>query len=104
MAEMEDVPYSKLCGRTFIATQVHTCWMRELVKEVDEQGRIVLPAAWRKRHLRGRRVLLRARNEVLEILPQEDVDLTAYFDAARKADIKADLADWRTVRRELRKR
>lgn len=78
--------------------------MREIVKEVDSQGRIVLPAAWRKKHLRGRKVLLRAREEVLEIHPQEDVDLSAYFDAAKKVNVKADLADWHAVLRELRKR
>lgn len=77
--------------------------MRAILKEVDEQGRVVLPIAWRREHLRGRTVLLRPRGSVLEILPQEAADLTAYFDSAR-ADVKADLADWHGVRRDLRKR
>ena len=48
-------------------------------------------------------MLVRPRGNVLEIIPQEDVDLTAYFDAA-EVDLKADLSDWHAVRRELRKR
>ncbi|MBI4415665.1 MAG: AbrB/MazE/SpoVT family DNA-binding domain-containing protein [Euryarchaeota archaeon] len=77
--------------------------MRAVLKEVDKQGRIVLPAGWRKRHLRGNKVLVRAKEGVLEIVPHDDVDLTAYFDVA-EADIKADLSDWHGVRRDLRKR
>ena len=77
--------------------------MRPLVKKVDEQGRIVVPASWRREHLRGDRVLLRERGKVLELIPQDEVDLTAYFDVA-EADLKADLSDWHAVRRELRKR
>ncbi len=76
--------------------------MRTVLKEVDKQGRIVLPASWRKR-LKVRKVLLRERGEVLEVVPQGEVDLTAYFDTA-EVDIQADLADWHAVRRELRKR
>jgi len=33
----------------------------------------------------------------------KEVDLMAYFDAA-KVPVKSDLADWRRVRRDLRKR
>ncbi|HEX9341552.1 MAG TPA: AbrB/MazE/SpoVT family DNA-binding domain-containing protein [Thermoplasmata archaeon] len=77
--------------------------MRPVLKKVDRQGRIVLPARWRKKHLKGDKVLLRDRGDALEILPQEKVDLTAYFDAA-EVDLKADLSDWHGVRRELRKR
>ncbi len=77
--------------------------MRAVLKEVDDQGRIVLPAAWRKKHLRGRKVLLRPKGGVLEIVPHKDVDLTAFFDRA-EVEMSADLADWHGVRRELRKR
>jgi len=77
--------------------------MQAVIKDVDEQGRVVLPAQWRKKHLKGRKVLLRSRGNVLEILPQGEVDLTAFFDAA-EVDIKSDLSDWKKVRRELRKR
>ncbi|HTD80812.1 MAG TPA: AbrB/MazE/SpoVT family DNA-binding domain-containing protein [Thermoplasmata archaeon] len=77
--------------------------MRIMLKEVDPQGRIVLPADWRRKHLRGDKVLLRPKGDVLEIVPQDKVDLTAYFDAA-DVDVKSDLSDWHAVRRELRKR
>jgi len=77
--------------------------MQIMLKEVDSQGRIVLPAAWRKKHLRGGKVLLRPKGDVLEVVPRGKVDLTAYFDAA-EADVKSDLADWHGVRKELQKR
>lgn len=75
--------------------------MRAVIKEIDEQGRIVIPAEWRK-GLRSNKVILRKRGEVLEIVPQEKVDLTAFFDRAQ-VDVKANLSDWHAVRRELRK-
>ncbi len=77
--------------------------MRPVPKEVDGQGRIAIRASWRKKHLRGNKVLLRPKGEALEIVSQDEVDLTAYFDAA-EADIRSDLSDWHGVRRELRKR
>jgi len=77
--------------------------MRAVLRKVDRQGRIVLPASWRKKHLRGDGVLLIPREGSLEIRPQDMVDLTAYFDSA-EVDLDADLADWHGVRRGLRKR
>lgn len=77
--------------------------MSVVLKDVDSQGRIVLPASWRKKHLRGGKVLLRPRGSILEVVPQDRVDLTKYFDAA-EADVRADLSDWHAIRRELRKR
>jgi len=77
--------------------------MHAVLKEIDEQGRIVIPAEWRKKWLRGKKVILRSRGEILEILPREKVDLTAFFDRA-EVDTKADLSDWHAVRRELRKK
>ncbi len=77
--------------------------MRPILKEIDEQGRIVIPAEWRKKYMRGKKVLLRNRGEILEILPREKVDLTAFFDRA-EVEVKADWSDWHAVRRELRKK
>ncbi len=77
--------------------------MRAVLKEIDKQGRIVIPAEWRKKWLRGNKVVLRNRGEVLEILPHEKVDLTAFFDRA-EVDTRANLSDWHAVRRDLRKK
>ena len=77
--------------------------MHAIVKEIDDQGRIVIPAVWRKKWLRRNKVILRRRGEILEILPYKEVDLTAFFDRA-EVDTKADLSDWHALRRELRKR
>ncbi len=75
--------------------------MKAVIRSVDRRGRIVLPAEWRKKHRVSRRVLLRTKGDVLQIVPS-DVDLTAFFDRA-VVDVKADLTDWHAVLRELRK-
>jgi len=77
--------------------------MRPVIKEIDKRGRLVIPAEWRKKYLRGTKVILRNRGEVLEILPRERVDLTTFFDRA-EVDTKANLSDWHAVRRELRRK
>jgi len=81
----------------------HAGVMHAILKEIDEQGRIVIPAEWRKNWLRRNKVILRRRGEVLEILPYKEVDLTAFFDRA-EVDTNADLSDWHALGRELRKR
>ena len=81
----------------------HADVVQAILKEIDEQGRIVIPAEWRKKWLRRNKVILRRRGEVLEILPYKEVDLTAFFDRA-EVDIKTDLSDWHALRKELRKR
>src|SRR2546425_11179994 len=63
--------------------------MQAVLKEIDEQGRIEIPAKWRKKWPRGTKVILRDRGEILEIIPQARVDLTAFFDRA-EIDTKAD--------------
>jgi len=77
--------------------------MHAVLKEIDEQGRIVIPAEWRKKWPRGTKVILRDRGEILEIRPQGKVDLTAFFDRA-EVDAKADLSNWHAVRKDLRKK
>jgi len=77
--------------------------MCAVVKKVDDRDRIVIPAEWRKKWPRGTKVILRDRGEFLEILPQERVDLTAFFDRA-EVDAEADLSNWHAVGRNLRKK
>ena len=72
----------------------------EIKNEVDKQGKLVLPKEWRKRYLKSREVVMRLKGAVIEIMPYEKVDLAKYFDSV-EADIKSDLSDWKSVRREL---
>lgn len=72
----------------------------EIKNEVDKQGKLVLPKEWRERYLKSREVVMRFKGAIIEIMPYEKVDLTKYFDLV-EADIKADLSDWKSVKREL---
>lgn len=72
------------------------------IKEVDKQGRIVIPKAWRKKHLKGKKVVLRLKEGAIEIIPYESFDLTEFFDKFA-VDVKSDLVDWHALRKELRK-
>ena len=76
--------------------------MRAVLKKIDDRGRIVIPAEWRKKWQRGTKAILRIRGEFLEILPQEKVNPTAFFDRA-EVDAEADLLNWHAVGRDLRK-
>jgi len=71
------------------------------VKGVDEQGRIILPKAWREKYLKNKKAIVSTKGDTLEIKPYSAVDLTEYFDKM-DVDIKADLSDWHKVRKELR--
>ena len=71
------------------------------IKDVDEQGRIIIPKKWRNKLLKGKKVVMRLKDDSIEITPFRQGDLTRFFDAA-VADIKSDLEDWHAVRKELR--
>jgi len=73
-----------------------------VIKEVDKQGRIVIPKSWREKYLKKPRILMKIRGEVIEIRPEKPSDLTKFFDVM-EVDIKSDLSDWHKVRKELRK-
>ncbi len=72
----------------------------EIKKEVDKEGKLTLPKEWREMYLRGGEVMMRLKGEIIEIVPYEKIDLTKYFDSV-EADIKSDLSDWKSVKREL---
>lgn len=72
------------------------------IKEIDEQGRVVIPKAWRSKHLTSRRVVMKLKEGAIEIVPYGTLDLTRFFDRI-KVDVKSDLGDWHALRRELRK-
>ena len=71
------------------------------VKDVDEQGRIIIPKEWRRKLLKGKKVVMRLKDSSIEITPYPQEDLTKYFDAAL-VDVKSNLEDWHALRRELR--
>ncbi|MCD6508942.1 MAG: AbrB/MazE/SpoVT family DNA-binding domain-containing protein [Thermoprotei archaeon] len=75
--------------------------MKVVIKELDRQGRLVIPKSWRERYARSGKVILRIKEGLIEILPEETFDLTKYFNSI-ELDLKSDLSDWHDVRRELR--
>ena len=72
----------------------------EIIKEVDKQGRLVLPKNWRKKYVKRGKIVLRIEGDKIIIKPYELADLTEFFDKV-EADIKSDLAEWKSVRREV---
>jgi bifunctional DNA-binding transcriptional regulator/antitoxin component of YhaV-PrlF toxin-antitoxin module len=71
------------------------------IKSVDDQGRMLLPKNWRDRYLKGKKVIIVYKGDVVEIRPFKKSDLTKYFDKV-EVDLKSDLSDWHKVRKELR--
>ncbi len=71
------------------------------VKRLDEQGRLIIPKRWRK-VLKGDRVVMRLKESSIEIEPMPP-ELTKFFDSV-DVDVKSDLSDWHSVRRELWRR
>ena len=72
----------------------------ETIKELDKQGRLVLPKDWREKYAKKGKVVLKVKNDTIIIKPYELVDLTEFFDKI-EVDVKSDLSDWKSVRREL---
>jgi AbrB family looped-hinge helix DNA binding protein len=74
--------------------------MEMAIKDIDEQGRIVIPKALRKKYKIREKVIIRSGEGKLELIPLEEKELAKYFDSAT-ADIKADLSHWHKVRTYL---
>jgi bifunctional DNA-binding transcriptional regulator/antitoxin component of YhaV-PrlF toxin-antitoxin module len=70
-----------------------------MVREIDESGRLVIPKEWRKRL--GKKFVLRFEGNQIRMIAIKPVNLTKYFDSI-EVDLKSDLSDWHSVRRELR--
>ena len=75
--------------------------MQVEIKVVDDQGRILLPKDWRNRYLKGKKAIVVSKGDLVEIRPYAKSDLTKYFDKV-EVDLKANLSDWHSVRKELR--
>jgi len=76
--------------------------LRVEIKDVDSQGRVVIPKEWRDKYLKGGKAVLVLKEDLIEIRPLKRVSLTDYFDRV-EVDIKSDLSDWHKVRKELRR-
>jgi bifunctional DNA-binding transcriptional regulator/antitoxin component of YhaV-PrlF toxin-antitoxin module len=72
----------------------------EIIKELDKQGRLVLPKNWRERYAKKGKVILRVEEDAIIIKPYELADLTEFFDKI-EVDVKSDISNWKSVRREL---
>ncbi|MDO9034379.1 MAG: hypothetical protein Q7U51_04165 [Methanoregula sp.] len=69
------------------------------IKQVDAQGRIILPKAWRNR-LKTKNVMIIDEDDRLEILPA-DTDLARFVDAVEVEGKHFD--NYHAMRKELRK-
>ena len=75
--------------------------MQVEIKNVDDQGRILLPKDWRDKHLKGKKAIIVYKGDTVEIKPFTKSDLTKHFDKVQ-VDLKSDLSDWHRVRKELK--
>ena len=70
-------------------------------RRIDSQGRISLPADWRKEHLQQtEEVIILRHGEDLIIKPKKTEQLSTFFDSI-KVDLENDLSDWHAIKREL---
>ena len=77
---------------------------KEVLKQVDEQGRIVIPKKWRDEHLKNSSVvLLQLTDNEIVVKSHEPVDITKYFNSL-EIDIDSDYDNWNDVKRELYKK
>lgn len=72
------------------------------IREMDEQGRVIVPKKWRSTLFKGDKVVLKLKDDSIEIVPLEKFDLTRFFDSVA-VDLKSNLTDWDAVRTELRR-
>ena len=70
-----------------------------MIKRLDNQGRIVIPANWRKKY-GVKRVKIIVRDDMLIIKPFVSKKLSDLFDTL-EMDIKAPLTDWKKLKKEL---
>jgi bifunctional DNA-binding transcriptional regulator/antitoxin component of YhaV-PrlF toxin-antitoxin module len=73
-----------------------------VVKKVDEQGRLSIPAAWRK-DWKSDMVVLKKRGETIEMIPLESISLTSLFDSIVVPD-DVDFADPHSLKKALMER
>jgi len=74
--------------------------MEQIMKYVDKEGRLVLPKKWRDKHMKGQAVLLKIHDGKITIEEYKLPDLNQLINSV-DADVKADLEDWKGVKRDL---
>ena len=72
--------------------------MKVLEKNIDPEGRILLPKGWREKH--GKEVLIIENDDYLKIVSKKRKKLTDFFDSI-EANVKSELSDWGSVRKEI---
>ena len=71
------------------------------IKKIDEQGRIIIPADWRKRKIgEEKRVFVLKEKDCLKIIPLKKIDLTKFFD---KVDFGINIDDWEKFEKKIYK-
>ena len=73
---------------------------RLIEKDLDQQGRILLPKKWREKH--GKKLLIFEVGDELLLVPKKNKKLSDL--AEIEVDIKSNLANWHDVKKELRNR
>jgi bifunctional DNA-binding transcriptional regulator/antitoxin component of YhaV-PrlF toxin-antitoxin module len=72
----------------------------QIMKYVDNEGRLVLPKKWRDKYLKNNAVVLKIHDEKITIEECKLPDLNELIDSV-DVDIEADLEDWKNVKRDL---
>lgn len=74
--------------------------MNMTVRKVDDQGRVVIPARWRRKKLKkSKNVLIIEEKDEIRIIPIETLDLTQFFD---KIDLGVDkIGAWETFEKQF---
>ncbi|MGQ4891423.1 MAG: AbrB/MazE/SpoVT family DNA-binding domain-containing protein [Candidatus Njordarchaeia archaeon] len=70
-----------------------------VIKELDDQGRLVLPARWRKRN-KAKKIKLIIRDTEIIIKPVRTVKLSQLFDTI-EVDVKSPLTNWKKLKKEM---
>lgn len=72
----------------------------EFLKQVDGQGRIILPKKWRDQHLKNHSVVMLVKDDEIIVKAHKTEDISDLIDSI-ELDIKSDLSDWDAVKKEL---
>lgn len=72
----------------------------KIMKNVDENGRLVLPKKWRDKYLKGHSVILEIEDDEIKIKTYKPPDILKLLNSV-DVDVKSDLSDWKSVKREL---